>query len=83
MRGQSETPGQGLQNWGRVLPPDPPWAQGRQSLGWEQGVLWAVGWEVAWSRYWLRVWGGFISCTWSPGDLDPSSLELRLQVRVC
>lgn len=57
MRGQSETPGQGLQNGGRVLPPDPPWAQGRRSLGWEQGVLWAVGWEVAWSRYWLRVWG--------------------------
>lgn len=58
MRGQSETPGQGLQNWGRVLPPDPPWAQGRRSLGWEQGVLWAVGWEVAWRQVLAEGLGG-------------------------
>lgn len=58
MRGQSKTPGQGLQSWGRVLPPDPPWAQGRQSLGWEQWVLWAVGWEVAWRQVLAKGLGG-------------------------
>lgn len=76
-----EQPGQ--DSWTRtaellgVLPLDPPWA----SPG-SRGCCGAVGCgRVAWEQV-LAKGPGWASCTSGPGDLDPSSLELGLRMRV-
>lgn len=79
-----EQPGQG--SWTRtaehlgVLPPDPPWAGARQSPSWEPWVLRQWAGRAAWGQV-LAKGPGWASCTSGPGDLDPSSLELRLRMR--
>lgn len=83
MIGGDRTPGQELQSSWEVLPLDPPgtcggraWAGSSGRCG--HGVLRAVGWEGSLGQV-LAKGPEWASGTLGPGDLDPSSLELRIR----
>jgi len=64
-----------------VLPPDPPWAHGRQTLAWELQVLRIADWEGGPGQVnWPRVQGGLpvppVSWTRPLGNSDPRGRQL-------